>query len=628
MIIGRDVHVLMTTRCCLGSLLVAMSLAGSHQQQSDQPAVFRSAVESVTVAVLVTDHNDQPISDLSKTDFEIREDGNLQQVLEFKFVSVPLADRSLEDTFASRDVVTNSRPSPEARQFVIVVDDLHLVESDLSSIKRVLKKFLSDVSPDDETAIAFTGRSDLGVDFTSDMHRLAATVDRVREALGFGIDAGLERWKGANRFDSAYRRSTVFTLRNVVNALAGSNHARRAVLYVSNGFSDVVALDSELRETFDRARQVDVPIYTIDPRGLVLPEDAVRGGIGAIGTVKARNAIQGTIASQQDTLLSIAANTGGRAFVNRSDLMAAVDAIVADNGQFYVLGYYPEPLVRDGRFHNIDVKVKRSGVRVRARSGYLAPPREPSERKTKYSALENALAGGQVISDLPMRASAKPIAWTGKAMTTIVTVEFLRRPSLMEPLRVRLLALDSDGEIQATGAETMTGTVGQLLIDLRPQTTVLRVGVATPNGTLATTHLPVSILDPSKAKVVLSGLLLTTVSAFAADLESAPRAIAPFQPTTERTFRSTDTVRVFARAFWRTKDRVLSATLRISGAGKTIAEPVTFASATSDRGLRQASVNLLRSLATLVPGEYVLELSVQSSDGERASQRVPISIVW
>jgi hypothetical protein len=51
----------------------------------------------------------------------------------------------------------------------------------------------------------------------------------------------------------------------------------------------------------------------------------------------------------------------------------AVDENLTDNGSFYVLRFTPDPLVRDGKFHAIEVRVKRPGVRIRSRTGYVAP---------------------------------------------------------------------------------------------------------------------------------------------------------------------------------------------------------------------------------------------------------------
>ena len=74
-----------------------------------------------------------------------------------------------------------------------------------------------------------------------------------------------------------------------------------------------------------------------------------------------------------DSLRVLAEQTGGFAAVERNDYADAFDRIVRENSSYYVLGYYPPSNKRDGKFHKIEVKLKRPGLRVIARKGYAAP---------------------------------------------------------------------------------------------------------------------------------------------------------------------------------------------------------------------------------------------------------------
>ena len=78
-----------------------------------------------------------------------------------------------------------------------------------------------------------------------------------------------------------------------------------------------------------------------------------------------------------NNMRTLAENTGGLAFVGGSDLSRSVRELVEDNSSFYVLGYYPQPFERDGKFHDVKVSVKRPGAHVRARAGYEAPKATP-----------------------------------------------------------------------------------------------------------------------------------------------------------------------------------------------------------------------------------------------------------
>ncbi|HUL73619.1 MAG TPA: VWA domain-containing protein, partial [Vicinamibacterales bacterium] len=359
----------------VAATLVAAVVAG---QASQQP-VFRAGVDYVRVDVVVTDKDDKPITDLRKEDFTVEEHGRPQTIEDFQFVSVPVAARSARSNEPPRppaDVASNAPPSIQSRLFVLVIDDLHILEQDLIHTKDIMTEFIKALAPDDEVAVVFAGHSNLSQNFTTDRGLLLKTVERVRESLGFGMDAlgcsvGSDLVSCDPKMTCAQARSATWVLKNIVQSLAGSSHTRRALVYVSAGSiiplrPDVLCDFDDMLEVFDLARRSDVPIYTLDPRGQVLPEEAIRGGIGSINLSK-RSLIVQNLERQRDRLAEVAINTGGRAFTAQSNLMRAVDEIVGDNGSYYLLGYYPTPFAADGKFHDFSVKVNRPDVRIRGR---------------------------------------------------------------------------------------------------------------------------------------------------------------------------------------------------------------------------------------------------------------------
>ena len=82
-------------------------------------------------------------------------------------------------------------------------------------------------------------------------------------------------------------------------------------------------------------------------------------------------------------LRALAEETNGYAAVNSNDFTGAFDRIVRDNSSYYVLAYYPAQNRRDGKFHQIQVRVSRPGVTVRARRGYIAPRVDRCRRKRR-----------------------------------------------------------------------------------------------------------------------------------------------------------------------------------------------------------------------------------------------------
>jgi VWFA-related protein len=382
-----------------------------------------------------------------------------------------------------------------------VLDDLHITldAEKLYRLRQIIVTFLGDLSPADQVAVVYTSRSDLSQDFTSDLATQVHALGRLREGLNARNIAPLG-------FEHDVR-SSLFVLRNVCRSLAGSPHPRRAIVYVGEGITLGFEWDGnpllrqEVLETFDAARRANVAIYAVDPRGLLT--------ISSIEDVRAQR-------EQKDSLYTLAINTGGLAFVEQSSLPRAAEAIVADNGSFYLLGYYPDPLVRDGKFHDIRVRVKRPGVRVRARQGYVAP--DPSARAAKPTpaapapnpsepGLDPALLRGVTVFGVPLRGFAAPIAVGERGrMKTIVSVE-VAYPApddgavVADELQYGLLAIDHDARPMASAARRLTfaarpGEARYLIhdvVELPAGPHVIRVGIASRAlGKTGTVHIPVS----------------------------------------------------------------------------------------------------------------------------------------
>ena len=79
------------------------------------------------------------------------------------------------------------------------------------------------------------------------------------------------------------------------------------------------------------------------------------------------------MASRQGGLRELAVNTDGAVVLNTNDVKGGVARMMADVGSYYLMQYYSTNPKLDGRFRSITVRVKRPGVLVRARPGYLAP---------------------------------------------------------------------------------------------------------------------------------------------------------------------------------------------------------------------------------------------------------------
>lgn len=639
---------------------------------AQQAPVFRSGVQYVAVDVVVTDKNDKPITDLKREEFSIVESGKSQSIADFQFVNVPAVTRTAAVTAAAAepepDVVTNVAPKADSKLFVMVIDDMHLIEQNIIAIKRTLTDTLNAIPPDDEVAMVFVSHSDMSVNFTRSRAPIQRAIDNVRGALGFGLDSLAHAPNGAgtagatdqlysstspSRFRAIYAKTAVETLRSVARSLAGSNHSRRAILFFSGGTTltpwDIgspnynLELADELLATVAEAAHADVPIYAIDPRGNITPDDAVRGD--PIKSARLRSEVVNNLQIQRNNLSEIAINTGGRAVVGASDMKRMMEEIVQENGSFYLLGYYPEPFASDGKFHELDVKVSRPGVIVRARKGYVAPSKERATESTAVI-LDKAMTAGVNVSGLPIRVLANPIAAGAKGMMTAVTVE-VTYPSPLDgsrriddSLELSIVALDPDAKVKLKATRPMkfagnappSGPITFLVdeaIELPSESLTLRVGVASQAlGKAGTSQVAIEVPKPSDSKLQMSNVAIGFVGPQrqAAMNASLIAQILPFQPTTTREFASADTLRVFARTFWKGKDQP-SATITISGgtmSPRTMTPEIKVQSV--DGGRMEAVVDTTIPLKDLLPGRYHLAVDAKLPNGQPVSRVVVFEV--
>ncbi len=124
----------------------------------------------------------------------------------------------------------------------------------------------------------------------------------------------------------------------------------------------------ELRQIAQRANRANVTFYIVDPRGLA-PFDDTIGPMRPASPGEDRS----RMSARQGAIRELAFNTDGAAVLNSSDVRGGLARMMADASSYYLMQYYSTNAKLDGRFRRISVRVKRPGIQVRARPGYLAP---------------------------------------------------------------------------------------------------------------------------------------------------------------------------------------------------------------------------------------------------------------
>ncbi len=154
---------------------------------------------------------------------------------------------------------------------------------------------------------------------------------------------------------------------------------KKAILYFSAGMQrNGTDNQVELRAAVNAAVRANVAIYPVDARGLqaVVPGGSARqgsrGGLGAFTGSAVANQFS-TLAAQQETLTTLASDTGGKAFLDSNDFGEAFGQVTKDISSYYILGYASTNGDRDGRYRRITVRLRsRPDLKIDAREGYYA----------------------------------------------------------------------------------------------------------------------------------------------------------------------------------------------------------------------------------------------------------------
>ncbi len=337
------------------------------QGQQQQPPVFRAGVKVVRVDATVTGKGDKPAADLQAADFEVSEDGVPQKVEQVEFIRLTgqRPDDGQALAIRSQAHAEAEAAREDVRLFAIFLDDYHVDKTPEITIplRRDLVEFVRNLWPTDLVTVMEPLTALSALKFTRDQQELVRLMQSFEGRQGelFPIKSRLEEAQLARGNIRRVRAEvTLGALAALAVKLGGLREGRKTILFVSQGPPTYLGpMDGNLqylmREVTDAANRGNVTIYCLDPRTL--------GSEYRLGV--------------RDTLMQLAAETGGRAIINTNDFSVGLGRLLAETSAYYILGYTPTRTEDDGKFHKISVKVRRPGLRVMARQGYWAPsPRE------------------------------------------------------------------------------------------------------------------------------------------------------------------------------------------------------------------------------------------------------------
>jgi VWFA-related protein len=465
--------------CPTPCALLLTSLLAAQLALPQQRATFSTTTNVVIVNVTVLDRNGKPIDNLTKDDFEVYEDGKLQklQAVDFQRLNSttlpppsqasaqPAAPKGYNPE-AEKAVLKSSMLSKyqDRRLIVMLFDFSSMQPAEQTRAKEAAIHFLStQMTSSDTVSIMIFGTTLQTVqDFTSDRDLLIATVNKFRigeasENATFA-DEGTDSQDVSGQFVADETEFNIFNADLKLAALEdaartlGQYPEKKALIYISSGIQkNGVDNQSQLRATVNTAIRSNVAFYPIDARGLsalVPGGDATTTGSGfgsELYSGSAQRTLKENFNNQQETLATLALDTGGKALLDSNDLTDGMRQVQKDFSSYYVLSYVSSNTALDGRYRRIQVKLAPRLATLRAkldyRQGYYGPTTFAHMRDAdKEAQLSQALLSDNPVTDLPIA----------------VEVDYFRlaKDKYFAPISVKIpgsaLAFHSKGAKQAT----------------------------------------------------------------------------------------------------------------------------------------------------------------------------------
>ena len=426
----------------LSILLFALTVSGAAQQTeqtspsaAQSPYTISVSTKLVVETVEAKDKKRNPIQGLTADDFLVTEDGVPQKLRFFEYQELPTGALSLPTSSAEQvkiyDQLNRSKIKAEEtgnsrfqnrRLMAFYFDMTSMPPADqLRSLKAAENFVRAQMRQEDVVAILrYQGGSiDVLQDFTGDRSRLLSILETmvVGEGQGFGenssddstSDTGSVFGQDDSEFNIFNTDRQLSALQTAVDMLSRLSE-KKSLLYFASGISlNGLNNQAQLHATINAAVRAGVSFWPIDARGLIAQAplgDATKGSPGGAGMYSGASALAVTSNFQQsqDTLYALAADTGGKAFLDSNDLSRSIQQAEQSISSYYILGYYTANAAKDGKFHRIKITLKKDlAASLDYREGYYA-----AKEFNKFTAadkerqLEDALMLPDPITELTM----------------------------------------------------------------------------------------------------------------------------------------------------------------------------------------------------------------------------------
>jgi VWFA-related protein len=640
-------------------------------EQQPRPPTIRTGINYVRVDAIVTDKEGKPVLDMTQDEFSLTEDNKPQKIDSFSVVKLDATE--IAESGPPREIRSDfdeERESarPDVRLFVILLDDYHVKRGNDLAVKRPLIDFIQNqLGPADMLAIMYPLTPIDDIHFSRNRD---AAISAIEHFEGRKFD-----YRPRNPMEEKYAyyptqtvervrtQITMDALKAAAYRMAALREGRKSIIFVSEGFtsllpsqlSDPVAAEpgygnpnrnnpgaaqatpqqqlmadadlySDMNRMFGEINRQNTSVYPVDPRGLAAFEYDINQTVGLQTDAK-------SLRETLDSLHSIAANTDGRAIVNRNDLAAGMKQIIRDASAYYLLGYNSSQAPMDGKFHAIKVTVKRRNVDVRARKGYWAYTAEDAARAETPHTVDVATPVTTALNDLaaPQRDRSAHF-WIGTERGTDgkTKVTFLWEAAAAVPgqhdqepaARVALTAFDATGKPVYRGKiPEAFGSIpknGSTSFDAPPGPLTMKLVIEGARG---------QVIDSVNRDVTVPDFTTVTMS-FATPRVYRVRTIPELQaikadpealPTTDREFSRSDRLYIRADAYAPGGATPTVTARLLNRGGQSMADlPV------QKRPGNPAEIEL--PLSSFAAGEYLIELNAKGEAGSTAQELIAFRV--
>ncbi len=431
---GSSLTAMLSCALLSGTFAVGQAQSSKNTAQGDADAgssfVMKVHTDLVLTNVVVRDKKTgEIVRGLTAKDFTVLENGKPQHIRTFDFQSIDAVaspDQGATGGQASASPLLNANgvaqnvanpAALENHRLIVLMFDLSSMQvEDLDRAVAAAQHYIEhQMQPADLVALVSFGTSlSVDQDFTSDKTLLLRGVARYNGNEGQGLAAGGDGTTSGTADTSAsytpdeseYNDINIdlklYAIADIAHSLEKIN-AKKSLLFFSGGLTKTgIENQASLHAAVNAAVRANLSIYSADIRGLeALPPVGDAQTASLEGNAASRGAAvqrqRDANFASQETLSTMAADTGGKAFLDTNDFSPAFTRIQHDTSAYYMLGFSSSNTARDGKYRRLTIRVHRSGVKLEYRAGYYAPA---DFRHTTNEDREREL-NEQLNSDLP-----------------------------------------------------------------------------------------------------------------------------------------------------------------------------------------------------------------------------------